>query len=136
MKVYTGGTFDLFHYGHVEFLKNCATLGDVVVSLNTDEFVTQYKSSPTVMSLPERMRVVESCRYVSSVVVNSGGKDSKPAIESINPDIIAVGDDWKEKDYYSQMGFNQDWLDQRGISIHYIPYTKTISTTQIRERLK
>ena len=41
MKVYTGGTFDLFHRGHLEFLKSISQIGDVVVSLNTDEFVSQ-----------------------------------------------------------------------------------------------
>ena len=42
--VYTGGTFDLFHTGHVELLEYCAMLGtDVVVSLNTDDFIKSYK---------------------------------------------------------------------------------------------
>ena len=40
MKLYTGGTFDLFHWGHENFLKQCSMIADqVVVSLNTDEFV-------------------------------------------------------------------------------------------------
>ena len=112
MKIYTGGTFDLFHWGHVQFLKNCAKLGEVVVSLNTDEFVFKYKKKFPIVQFDERKIVVEACRYVSSVVVNIGGADSKPAIEMVNPDTIAIGDDWRDKDYHSQMGFDQQWLDQ------------------------
>ena len=33
-RLYTGGTFDMFHFGHVRFLKMCAQLGDVTVALN------------------------------------------------------------------------------------------------------
>jgi len=32
LKIYTGGTFDLFHAGHVEFLKKCAQFCSVTVS--------------------------------------------------------------------------------------------------------
>jgi len=50
--VYTGGTFDLFHPGHVNFLKNCKKIGDyVIVSLNTDEFIERYKKSKPIILL-------------------------------------------------------------------------------------
>ena len=52
------------------------------------------------------------------------------------PDIIAVGSDWEGRDYYSQMGFTQNWLDARGISLVYLPYTIGISSTDIKNRLK
>ena len=42
--LYTGGTFDVFHYGHMNFLRQCSKIADrVVVSLNTDEFIEYYK---------------------------------------------------------------------------------------------
>jgi cytidyltransferase-like protein len=36
--VYVGGTFDMFHYGHMNFLRECQKYGPVIVSLNTDDF--------------------------------------------------------------------------------------------------
>lgn len=133
--VYTGGTFDLFHWGHANFLKECNELGEVVVALNRDEFVTKFKNKTPIMNFEERKKVLLSCKYVSRVIENFGNEDSKPVIETIKPDIIAIGDDWKDKDYYKQMGFDSKWLTQRGIELKYIPYTKEISSTIIRSRL-
>ena len=133
--VYTGGTFDLFHSGHARFLQRCAELGPVVVSLNTDEFIEEYKGKPPVISYADREAVLLSCRYVDRVVPNSAGTDSKPAIEEVWPEIIAIGTDWARRDYYAQMKFDQDWLDERGIALIYIPYTQGISSTAIKERM-
>ena len=134
--LYTGGTFDLFHSGHVNFLRQCKLLGDVVVvSLNTDEFIQAYKGKPPIMSYAEREAVLRSCRFVDEVVPNTGGADSKPAILGVSPQILAVGDDWAAKDYYKQMQFTQEWLDSNGIVLVYVPYTKGISTTELKKRL-
>ena len=134
LRIYTGGTFDLFHSGHVNFLSKCAQLGHVTVSLNTDEFISSYKGKTPVCSFQERLDVLEACVWVDDVIPNYAGADSKPAIESVTPDIIAIGTDWARRDYHSQMGFDQDWLDDRGISLIYIPYTAGISTTNLKER--
>ena len=74
-------------------------------------------------------------KYVDDVVMNIGGKDSKISIEQVKPDYIVIGSDWAKKDYYTQMGFDQDWLDQRGIGLIYVPYTKEISSTKIKGRM-
>lgn len=134
--LYTGGTFDLFHYGHVNFLKKCRALSDnVVVALNQDDFVSEYKSPP-VMNYKEREMSLLSCPYVDKVIPNIYGKNSKPSILSIKPDIIAIGDDWAHKDYYEQMDFTQSWLDEQDIVLVYIPYTKGISTSELKKRIK
>lgn len=134
-RVYTGGTFDLFHAGHVNFLRQCAKIGEVIVSLNTDEFIKEYKGKPPVMDYEERRYVLESCRYVSEVIPNYYGADSRPTIDSVKPDFIAIGTDWATRDYYKQMSFTQEWLDERDITLIYLPYTEGISSTEIKKRL-
>ena len=98
--VYTGGTFDLFHSGHVNFLGECRKIagegGKVVVSLNTDEFIAEYKGKPPVMSYKERRAVLYGCRFVDHVVPNVGGADSKPAILEVNPDFVVIGSEWAD----------------------------------------
>lgn len=137
MIVYTGGTFDLFHAGHVDLLRRCSLLAEqVVVSLNTDEFVAQYKGRAPINTYEEREAVLRACRYVYSVVPNSGGADSKPAILKIQPDYIVIGSDWAEKDYYKQMGFGQKWLDDQNITLVYVPRKRKLSSTEVKSRVK
>lgn len=137
--VYTGGTFDLFHSGHVNLLKRCREIagdgGKVVVSLNLDDFVFKFKNKYPVCTYQEREAVLLGSKYVDVVVPNIGGQDSKIAIDSINPNYIVVGSDWAKKDYYAQMQFTQEWLDARGIGLVYIPYTDSVSSTDIKNRM-
>jgi glycerol-3-phosphate cytidylyltransferase len=136
MTLYTGGTFDLLHYGHMNFLKQCSKISDrVIVSLNTDEFIFKYKNKYPIMTYNERKRSLEGIRYVDEVIPNIGGEDSKPAILSVHPNIVAIGDDWAKKDYFAQMNFTQDWLDEQDIVLVYLSYTKGISTTDIKKRI-
>lgn len=135
LKVYTGGTFDLFHAGHVRFLERCRQFGKVTVALNTDEFIEAYKGKPPVMSYEERAEVLLACRFVHDVVPNFDGADSRTAIDWVQPDLIVIGSDWAVRDYHAQMGFDQAWLDERGIGLCYLPYTKGVSSTDIKARI-
>ncbi len=138
--VYNGGTYDLFHSGHVNILKRCKDIagpdGKVIVALNTDDFVYQFKNKKPICSEEERMAVLLACKYVDEVIMNVGGQDSRITIDLVKPDYIVTGSDWAQKDYHAQMSFTQDWLDERGIGLIYVPYTKTISSTEIRGRMK
>ena len=134
--LYTGGTFDLFHYGHSNFLQQCNKLAEeVVVALNLDAFIEKFKGSPPIMTYDEREKSLLNCEYVSRVIPNLSGEDSKPTILSTKPHIIAIGDDWARKDYYSQMQFTQQWIEENEMVLVYIPYTAGISTSEIKRRI-
>lgn len=139
--VYTGGSFDCLHVGHIHFLWQCrmiaGTDGKVVVSLNTDEFIERYKGKKTVFNYDERVAHLKMVKpaLLDEIVPNTDGEDSKPAILRVRPNFIVIADDWAKKDYYKQMNFTQDWLDENNMILIYVPYAKSISTTEIRKRL-
>ena len=135
--LYTGGTFDLFHYGHVNLLRQCSMVADkVIVSLNTDEFIQEYKGVKPILSYEERVKSLTSCGYVDKIIENVGGTDSKPAILTSKANIVAIGTDWAQRDYYRQMNFTQEWLDKHDIVLIYLPDSRhLISTTDIKRRI-
>ena len=123
--LYTGGTFDLFHYGHLKFLKNCKQIADkVVVSLNTDSFVEQYKSK-TVLSYEERRLSLLHCQYVDEVIPFETEQDLVDMILTINPDIRIVGEEYKDKEHTGKGLCN----------IHYNKRRHSFSSSELRERV-
>lgn len=137
--VLTMGTFDLFHDGHVFLLSQCRKLagaGQVVVALNTDEFVARFKSEPT-HSLLARAVIIGACRYVDQVITNTGDENAKVVLEKVAPTWLVIGQDWACRDYYGQLGITQDWLNAAGISLVYVPRPDgTMSSTEVRERIR
>jgi glycerol-3-phosphate cytidylyltransferase len=136
MIVYVGGTFDLFHVGHVNLLRRASELGEVTVSLNRDEFVSRFKGRPPVIRFADREAVLRSCRYVTDVVENTGEDDSKPVILSVRPNIIVAGGDWAPpRDYLGVLGVPEGWLESLGIELRFVPRTPGISSSGIRTLL-
>ena len=139
MIVYNGGTYDLLHPGHLYVFRQLRELagpdGQVIIALNRDDFITQFKGHPPVQNYAERADVLLGLRDIDRVIPNIGGADSKPAIESVNPDIIAVGRDWWSEDdskYLTQMGFDWPWLDAHGIKLVYLDWLDGHSSTNLR----
>ena len=139
MNIYTGGSFNLFHEGHVELLEYCRKLagdGQVIVALNTDDFIARFKGKAPTMTYSQRRAVLLSCKYVDNVIPNYDGEDSKPSILDAKADMIVIGMDWLDKDYCKQMSFNSEWLNKNKIALCYVPRTTGTSTTKIKEIVK
>jgi cytidyltransferase-like protein len=139
MIVYTGGTFDVPHIGHVKFLQFCKQYFpecELVVALNTDEFIKQFKGKAPLFSYQERENYLYLTGIVNQVVRNFGGADSRQTILSVNPHVVAVGNDWLERDYPKQMGFDAQWLTDHDIALIFIQRPGGLSSTMIKERLK
>jgi cytidyltransferase-like protein len=139
MRVYNGGTYDLLHAGHLFAFRQMRQLagpdGEVVIGLNRDAFVRRFKGHDTVQPLEERMAIVGALRYVDLVLVNTGDEDSKPVLEVVRPDVIAVGADWYSADdsrYCQQMGFTPEWLEEMNIALHYMRHLPDHSSSRIR----
>lgn len=129
---YTTGVYDLFHIGHLNLLKNAKSMCDkLIVGVTVDELVS-YKGKKAVIPFEERIEIVRSCKYVDAAVPQYD-MDKLEACKKLNANILFVGDDWyhtkKWQDYETVFA-------KEGIQIIYFPYTKSNSSSKIREHIQ
>ena len=124
-KVITYGTFDLFHFGHLELLRRAKELGDqLVVAVSTDEF-NRIKRKKCVYPYEHRFKIVEAIQYVDKVIPEKNWEQKRKDILSNKIQIFTIGDDWEGKfDELSDI-----------CKIVYIERTKGISTSNLKENL-
>jgi len=133
MKVLTIGTWSVPHLGHAAFLRRCEAFGELVVGVNSDAFVERYRDLPAVYDEGERMALIAALGY--QVVLNDG--PGRELIDAVRPDVLTIGTDWARRDYLAQIDVTQDWLDERGITVAYVPARPLgISSTSLAERLR
>lgn len=94
-KVFVSGCFDMLHSGHVAFLKEAATFGQLYVCIGSDRTIQQLKGRPTVNSQEERKYMIESLNCVHECRINSGKGiiDFENELNDIRPDIFVVNED-------------------------------------------
>ena len=131
VRVFTSGSFDLFHIGHLNILEKSALLGDeLIVGVSTDELIQHYKGMPPIIPFEQRMRIVSSIKCVTKVVKQVKLTEIAQ-LERENIDIVTIGDDWKDKYLEGLECINQ----QPGKRVVYFPYTPGVSTTGIKKRI-
>ena len=97
-RVFVNGTFDILHRGHLELLNYAKILGEVCVGIDTDECVRGKKGrGRPVHNQEERKFFLENLKSVDEVVFFSSEPEFEELIKTMQPDIIIVGSDWKEK---------------------------------------
>ncbi|KAI8877743.1 Nucleotidylyl transferase [Backusella circina FSU 941] len=99
--VYVDGTFDLFHVGHIEFLKRAKALGDfLIVGVHEDQTVNAIKGANyPLMNLHERALSVLACRYVDEVIIGAPYSVTKELLKGeYKVAVVAHGNSDLEKD--------------------------------------
>ena len=131
IRVFTSGTFDLFHVGHLNILEKSAKLGDeLIVGVSTDDLIEEYKGMRPIIPFEERFRIISAIGCVTKVVKQTKLTEIAQLIRE-DIDIVTIGDDWKDK-YLEGL----DWMKlQPGKEVVYFPYTEGISTTTIKKKI-
>ena len=130
-RVYIDGIWDLFHYGHVSFIKRCKEEAvTLIVGVCSDEDCLVIKRKP-VLTMDERIQMLKSCKYVDEIIESCPCFGiSNEFIKKNNIDLVMHGDDYSNDTidkYYS--------IPIKLGKFKTISYTKTISTTDIINRL-
>lgn len=136
MRVYLGGTFDIIHPGHIKLFRWAKfSFGEVVVALNTDEFILRYKGKAPAMTFEQRADVLRELRSVDRVVTNTGDEDSRPSIIEARPDVIAVGSDWTRDRILKQLNITEGFLRQYSINLVIYGNSDPIHSSDIKKRM-
>jgi len=135
-RIYVNVTMDCFHYGHVNFLRQCkeqcrarfpGKTPYLIVGVCTDEDCTKFKRAP-LFNWEERAAMVKACRYVDEVI-KIGYVTSSDLVSEMAIDIIITGSD------YNKSMIGHDFPGSEHLH-EYVKYTEGISTTNIIVRVK
>lgn len=124
-KVITYGTYDVFHQGHYNLLKNAKALGDyLIVGVTTSSYDEQRGKLNVRDSLMTRIENVRKTGMADQIIVEEYEGQKIHDIQKYGADIFTLGSDWVGK---------FDYLNEY-CKVVYLPRTQGVSSTQIRNQ--
>ena len=129
--IFTNGCFDLLHIGHIRYLEEAKSLGDIlVVGVNSDRSVRNLKG-PNRPILPEEERAeilsgLESVNYITIF------DEPTPLelISSLQPHILAKGGDWTK-----ETTVGKEVVERLGGEVVILPFIEGSSTSNVIETI-
>ena len=132
MVVYTVGTFDLLHVGHLALLEYCASLGDTVaVGVASDEVVKLYKPNVPVIPLEQRIEMLLALGCVD-IALPYHELDYIAVCKEVKADIFVIGEDWGRKPHNKGV---EEYLKSHGKKIVQVNYHPNNSSTKIKAQI-
>ena len=130
MIVYTVGTFDLLHVGHLALLNHCKSLGDILaVGVASDAVVNMYKPNIPVVPLDQRVEMLQSLSCVD-LVRPYHELEYISGCKAVNVDIFVIGEDWGNEPQNIDVN---NYLKKIGKKIAQVSYNSRTSSTKIKE---
>ena len=130
MIVYTVGTFDLLHVGHLALLNRCKLLGDIlVVGVASDAVVKMYKPNAPIVPLEQRVEMLEALSCVD-IVRPYHQLEYVSGCKAVDVDIFVVGEDWGKKQHNLDV---DKYLRKMGKEITQVTYNPRTSSTKIKK---
>ncbi len=128
---FTNGCFDILHLGHVSYLEAAKKQNRIlIVALNSDRSTREIKGrNRPIIPQKERAAVLAALKCVDYVTIFDETTPLK-VIETLKPDVLVKGADWKGKDV---VGLRL--VKSYGGGVEFIRYVKGISTTQIIQKI-
>lgn len=131
--VFTNGCFDIVHRGHVHYLSESASLGDIlVVGLNSDSSVRRLGKGPErpIQDEETRATILAGFGFVDAVIIFDEDTPFN-LIKHIKPNILVKGSDWKNKGVVGQ-----DIVEAEGGKVILIDVVEGFSTTNVVKKIR
>jgi rfaE bifunctional protein nucleotidyltransferase chain/domain len=129
--VFTNGSFDILHIGHVRYLSAAKNEGDLlVVGLNSDQSVRLIKGKRRpIVKQDHRSEILASLQIVDYVTLFDE-PDPLKLIQLLKPSILVKGEDWAEDKI-----IGADFVMANGGRVVRVPLVGDASTSGIIERI-
>lgn len=135
-RVFVPGVFDVFHIGHLNYLKRASEFGDyLVVAVQEDRAVERAKKVKLVNPLPERIALIQELRFVDDVVSYIDVYQGE-LLKAMSIDVFVCGEDYGNDSNFPDQVKTLEYCYNVGIEVSKIPRTVQVSSTSIRNRLR
>ena len=129
---YVPGAWDMFHIGHLNLLRRAREHCDrLIAGVVTDEALFSMKGKYPIVSVEERLAIVEAIRLVDEAVVDTSA-NKLLAWETVHFDVLFKGDDWRGTAKGTAL---EQAMATVGARVHYFPYTLHTSSSELRRVL-
>ena len=130
--VFTNGCFDIIHAGHVSYLQEARSLGEILfVGLNSDDSVKKLKGEARpIVPAGDRKFILENLKAVDFVEIF---EEETPyqLIKQVRPNILVKGGDWKAENIVGH-----DIVQKDGGKVLSLSFQQGRSTTSIIEKIR
>ena len=129
--VFTNGCFDLLHVGHIRYLEEAKTLGDIlIVGVNSDASVHKLKGPKRpVLPIEERTEILSGLGCVDYITVFDE-LDPLALITFLQPNVLVKGGDWTK-----EQTIGKEVVERSGGEVVIIPFVKGASTSNLIETI-
>ncbi len=129
--VFTNGCFDLLHVGHIRYLEEAKTLGDIlIVGVNSDASVRKLKGPKRpVLPVEDRTEILSGLGCVDYITVFDE-LDPLALITSLQPNILVKGGDWTK-----EQTVGKEVVERSGGEVVIIPFVQGASTSSLIETI-
>ena len=129
--IYVDMVGDLFHINHINLIKKAKNFGKyLIVGVHSDSDVESYKCTP-ILTMEERIGVIESCKYVDKVIPNAPLVVTKEYLDENNIDLVVHAHNEDEIEKYN---FMYSEIIKLG-KFKRIDYHDGVSTTNIKNKI-
>ncbi len=130
--VFTNGCFDILHEGHVRYLADARSRGDLlIVGMNSSDSVRRLKGPERPINHEQSRALVLASLTVVDQVVLFDSDTPEALIHALRPDILVKGGDWSVEQIVGG-SFVQDY----GGSVLSLPFHEGFSTTGLVEKIR
>ena len=129
--IFTNGCFDLLHVGHIRYLEEAKTLGDIlIVGVNSDTSVRKLKGPKRpVLPVEERTEILSGLGCVDYITIFDE-LDPLALITSLQPNVLVKGGDWTK-----EQTIGKEVVERSGGEVVIIPFVQGASTSSIIETI-